>query len=98
MTNVDIEFRCAEQPSESVLFALAGAREVYGIRQLTFDRQAKTVRVEYDATRLDGNVVASLLRRAGLELLEQVPLIPPPLPEAAAALPPQSPSPAATKA
>jgi hypothetical protein len=81
MTNVDIVFRYAAQPTEAVLFALAGTREVYGIRQLNFDREAKTVRVEYDATRLSGPVVAGLVRRAGLDVVEEVALIPPPPPE-----------------
>jgi hypothetical protein len=81
MTNVDIVFRYAAQPTEAVLFALAGTREVYGLRQLTFDREAKTVRVEYDATRLSGPVVAGLVRRAGLDVVEEVALIPPPPPE-----------------
>ena len=85
MTNVDIVFRYSAQPTEAVLFALAGAREVYGIRQLSFDRQAKTVRVEYDATRLSGPVVAGLVRRAGLDVVEEVALIPPPPPEPEAA-------------
>jgi hypothetical protein len=95
MTNVDIVFRYAVQPSEAVLFALAGAREVYGIRQLTFDREAKTLRVEYDATRLSAPVVAGLVRRAGLDIVEEVSLIPPPaaapVPAASTA---QSPAPA----
>jgi hypothetical protein len=85
MTNVDIVFRYATQPSEASLLALAGAREVYGIRQLTFDREAKTVRVEYDATRLSGPIVAGLVRRAGLDVVEELPLIAPPLPELAVA-------------
>jgi hypothetical protein len=87
MTNVDIVFRYAIEPGEAALFALAGAREVYGIRQLTFDRPAKTVRVEYDATRLTGPIVAGLIRRAGLEIVEEVPLIPPPAPAPQAAPP-----------
>jgi hypothetical protein len=87
MTNVDIVFRYAAQPTEAVLFALAGAREVYGIRQLNFDRAAKTVRVEYDATRLSAPVVAGLVRRAGLDIVEEVALIPPPLPQPEAAAP-----------
>jgi hypothetical protein len=85
MTNVDIVFRYAAQPTEAVLLALAGAREVYGIRQLSFDREAKTVRVEYDATRLSSPVVAGLVRRAGLDVVEEVALIPPPPPEPEAA-------------
>ena len=78
MMNVDILFRYTAQPTEVALSALAGAREVYGIRRLDFDREAKTLRVEYDATRLTGPVVAGLVRRAGLDIVEEMPLIPPP--------------------
>ena len=42
MTNVDIVFRYATPPTEAVTFALANTREVYGIRRLTFDREAHT--------------------------------------------------------
>lgn len=87
MTNLDIVFRYAQQPTEAVVLALAGTREVYGIRRLNFDREKKTVLVEYDATRLTGAVVANLLRRAGLDLVEEMPLIPPPAPEPVAAPP-----------
>ena len=74
MTTVDIVFRYAAPPTEAVTFALANTREVYGIRRLTFDRNAHTVTVEYDATRLNSSVVAQLVRRAGLQLVEEVPL------------------------
>jgi hypothetical protein len=85
MTNVDILFRYATQPTEAVLFALGAARDVYGIRKLAFDREAKTVRVEYDATRLNAGMVTGLLRRSGLEIVEELSLIPPtPAPEPAA--------------
>jgi hypothetical protein len=89
MTNVDILFRYATQPTEAVLFALGEARDVYGIRKLSFDRKAKTMLVEYDATRLNAGMITGLLRRAGLEIVEELPLIPPPAPapEAAAAEP-----------
>jgi hypothetical protein len=33
--------------------------------------------VEYDATRLNKQVVSQLLRRAGVDLVEEMPLIPP---------------------
>ena len=89
MTNLDVVFRYGAKPSEAVLLALAGAREVYGIRRLNFDRAKQTVLVEYDATRLTGAVVASLLRHAGLDVVEEVPLIPPPAPPAA---PPATPA------
>jgi len=53
MTTVDILFRYAAPPTEAATFALANTREVYGIRRLTFDRATSTLRVEYDATRLN---------------------------------------------
>ena len=85
MTTVEILYRYIGQPTEPVLFALSAARDVYGIRKLTFDRAAQTVRVEYDATRLNAAMVTALVRRAGLDLAEELPLIPPPLePELAA--------------
>jgi hypothetical protein len=80
MTTVDLELRYAAQPSEAVTFALANTREVYGIRRLTFDREAHTLRVEYDATRLNAAVVTKLVRNAGLQVVEDVPLALPPAP------------------
>ena len=78
MTTVEINFRFNGQPTESELFALANAREVYGIRRLSFDRAAGTLLVEYDATRLNAATVTQLVRRSGLEVVEEVPVIPPP--------------------
>ena len=74
MTTVDVVFRYAAPPTEAVTFALANTREVYGIRRLSFDQSARTITVEYDATRLNASVVAQLVRRAGLQLIEEVPL------------------------
>jgi hypothetical protein len=86
MTTVDIQFRYATPPTESVAAALANAREVYGIRRLSFDRAAHTLCVEYDATRLNAAAVMQLVRNAGLQVIEEVPLIsPPPAPEPAPA-------------
>jgi hypothetical protein len=78
MTNVDILFRYAAPPTESQVMALAQARDVYGIRRISFDREAHTVRVEYDATRLNAAVVTQLVRRAGVQIAEELSLIPPP--------------------
>jgi hypothetical protein len=86
MTTVDILFRYATPPTEAVTFALASAREVYGIRSMSFDRAAHTLRVEYDATRLNSATVTRLVCQAGLEIEAELPLIPPqPAPEAAPA-------------
>jgi len=49
---------------------------------LTFDRAAHTLRIEYDATRLDAAAVTKLVRQAGLDIDAELPLIPPqPAPE-----------------
>jgi hypothetical protein len=86
MTAVEILFRYAAQPTEAVASALASTSEVYGIRRLRFDRDARTLRVEYDATRLNAAAVTSLVRQAGLEIDGEAPLIPPlPAPEEAPA-------------
>jgi hypothetical protein len=78
MTNVEILFRYAAHPTEAQAIALANARDVYGIRRISFDRTEHTVRVEYDATRLNAAMVTQLVRRAGIQLEEELPLIPPP--------------------
>jgi hypothetical protein len=69
MTTVEIHFRIAVPPSETVTTALADIREVYGIRSLNFDRAARTLRVSYDATRLNAATVGKLVRQAGLEIV-----------------------------
>ena len=76
MTTVEILYRYTTPPTEQVAQALARARDVYGIRHLSFDRGARTLRVEYDATRLKAAIVTKLVREAGLEIAEELPLIP----------------------
>jgi len=86
MTNVDILFRYNTPPGEAVIHALADTREVYGIRRLHFDASAHTLRVEYDATRLNAAAVAKLVRQAGLDIDQQLPLaVAQPAPEPASA-------------
>lgn len=80
MTTVEIQFRYTSPPTEQVAFALARARDVYGIRHLNFDQKARTLCVEYDATRLDAAVVTKLVREAGLDIVEESPQIAPPQP------------------
>jgi hypothetical protein len=77
MTNVDVLFRYEQQPSEAATFALGNLKEVYGIRRIEIDQPGKTIRVEYDATRLTRAVVANLLRRGGISILDEVPLVAP---------------------
>ena len=70
MTYLELEFRYGSAPGEAELRAIDGAREVYGIRRVLFDDKKKTVRVEFDASRLKQDAVASLLRQAGIDLVE----------------------------
>jgi hypothetical protein len=74
MTTVDVMFRYGLKPGDNEMRAISDAREVYGIRRLTFDEAEHTVRVEYDATRLNSDSVANLLRNAGLDIEEKVDL------------------------
>ena len=71
MTTVEIVLRYATAPTEAMTFALGKMREVYGIRRLLFDREAHTLRVEYDATRLNAAAVIQLVRSTGLQVVEE---------------------------
>jgi hypothetical protein len=70
MTAVEVCYRYGADPGEREMAAIDRIWEVYGIRRLQFNEQEHTVRVEYDATRLNEPMVAGLLRRAGLDVLE----------------------------
>lgn len=90
MTTVEILYRLAAPPTEKVALALARTRDVYGIRHLALDRQAQTLRVEFDATRLNAATVTRLVTLAGMQIAEELPLIAPPAPK-----PEPAPAPAA---
>lgn len=85
MTTVDILFSYAAPPNENAVMALASTKDVYGIRRLSFDHSARTLRVEYDATRLTAAAVTKLVLQAGLEITAELPLIAPPEPAPAPA-------------
>ncbi len=90
MTTVEILYRFTTPPTESMTFALADTRDVYGIRRITIDSDKRTLLVEFDATRLNPATVTKLVRLTGLEIAEELPLIAPP--------PPPQPAPAASGA
>jgi hypothetical protein len=75
MTQLDVLYRYGAPPTERAMLALSKVRDVYGVRRMAFDESAKTVRVEYDASRLTGAVIHQLLRRAGLDIVETVSMI-----------------------
>lgn len=85
MTTVDVLYRYGAPPNERAMMALGRLREVYGIRRVEFREAEKTVRVEYDATRFGAPEVGGLLRRTGIDIVEEVALVPPPPPPAEAA-------------
>jgi hypothetical protein len=75
MTAVEVLFRYGAQPSESVMSALGQLNDVYGIRRLQLQEPESTIRVEYDATRLNEAKVERLLRAAGFDVTEKLCLI-----------------------
>jgi hypothetical protein len=75
MTAVEVVFKYKLPPSETVMRAIDALREVYGVRRIRFDETERTIRIEYDATRLNEATVAALLRRTGLELGEKLQLV-----------------------
>lgn len=68
MTQMEVAYRYGATPGEAELRALDQVREVYGIRRITLNERERTIRVEFDASRLKEPVVAGLLRRAGLDV------------------------------
>jgi hypothetical protein len=72
MTTMEVRYRYENPPTEAVMRAIDNVREVYGIRKLNLNEKDRVARVEYDASRLKEPMVASLLRKAGLAVLEKV--------------------------
>jgi len=66
MTYLDVVFRYESTPGESEMRAIDSMREVYGIRRVLFNEKERTVRVEFDASRMKQDSVAKLLRNAGI--------------------------------
>jgi hypothetical protein len=72
MTQLEVVYRYGKSPGAAEMRALDNVREVYGIRRLRFDEKERTLRVEFDASRLKEPVIAGLLRGAGLDLQEKL--------------------------
>ena len=75
MTAVEVLFRYGTPPGENEMSALGQLSDVYGIRRLQFNEQDRTIRVEYDATRLNESTVENLLRSAGFDIREGLALV-----------------------
>jgi hypothetical protein len=72
MTYLDVVFRYGAAPGEKELRAIDGMREVYGVRRVDFNEVERTVRVEFDASRLKADGVARLMRQAGVDVRERL--------------------------
>lgn len=68
MTYLDVVFSYSSLPSESEMRAIDSMREVYGIRSVRFNEKDRTVRVEYDASRMKQPAVEKMLREAGIDI------------------------------
>ena len=70
MTYLEVVFNYGAIPGENELRAIDTMREVYGIRRVQFNAKERTVRVEFDASRMKQDAVAKLLRNAGVDVRE----------------------------
>ena len=75
MTYLEVVFNYGAIPGENELRAIDTMREVYGIRLVQFNAKERTVRVEFDASRLTADSVAKLLRQAGVDVRERLAVV-----------------------
>jgi copper chaperone CopZ len=75
MTAVEVLFRYGVAPTENVMSAYGQLSDVYGIRKMRMQEPERTIRVEYDATRLTEAKVEGLLRAAGFDITEKLALV-----------------------
>jgi hypothetical protein len=74
MTYLEAVYRYQTPPGEKELRAIDTVREVYGIQRIQFNGAERTVRVLFDASRFKEEVVARLLRQAGIDVREKLAL------------------------
>jgi hypothetical protein len=72
MTYLEVAYRYQTPPGEAALRAIDSVREVYGIQRIQFNEKERTVRVLFDASRLNGDAVAKLLRQSGIDVQDQL--------------------------
>ena len=75
MTTVEVMFRYGLPPGEKEMNALGKISDVYGIRRMQFNEGERTIRIEYDATRLNDSTIEKLLRSAGVDVREKLALV-----------------------
>ena len=72
MTLLKVMFHYGLPPDERALQALDRVRQVYGVRQIRFGEKARSVSIEYDASRLTEQDLAALLRSAGIDIQPRI--------------------------
>jgi hypothetical protein len=72
MTYLEVAYRYQILPGEAEMRAIDSVRDVYGIQRIKFNENEWTVRVLYDASRLNAEAVAKLLRQAGINVQDQL--------------------------
>jgi hypothetical protein len=75
MTMMEVSFRYGLAPGEREMGALDRVREVYGIRRIRFNENDHIITVEYDATRMNSDAVAALLRGSKLDVKEKLEMV-----------------------
>ena len=73
MTQLDVVYRYGAAPSERAQLALSKVRDVYGVRRVEVREAEKTVRVEYDASRLSGAATINCCAAPGWTLWRRLP-------------------------
>jgi hypothetical protein len=72
MTYLEVTYRYKSLPGEDELRAIDSVREIYGIQRIQFNEKERTARVLFDASRLNYDAVAKLLRQAGIDVQDQL--------------------------
>ena len=68
MTYLEQVYRYQTPPGEKELRAIDSVREVYGVQRIQFNEKERTVRVLFDASRLNEDAVVRMLRQAGVDV------------------------------
>ncbi|MGD0830341.1 MAG: hypothetical protein ABR907_05310 [Terracidiphilus sp.] len=72
MTLLQADFVYEGPIGEREAACIAEIRNIYGIWALKLDEKNRTVIVDYDASRLNGNDIAFMLRNAGISLTNPI--------------------------
>ena len=72
MTKVQRHFQLQRPIDEPLMEQIAHVNSIYGIERIRIEPSGNLM-VEYDATRLNSSMVTQLVRRSGLQLIEELP-------------------------